>query len=58
MQMKKVKRERTKEDIHKAKIEIQRAKHNTKKQEALQQLITDMPVPIKFVEQKNLAVTL
>ena len=58
MQMKKLKLERTNEDIGKAKGEINRAKYNNKKQEALQQQITNMPVPIKFVEQKNLAVEL
>ena len=36
MQMKKVKYERTKDDISKARVEIQRAKLNNRKQEALQ----------------------
>ena len=56
--MKKSKYERTKEDIAKARIEIQRAKYNNKKQEALQLQITNMPDPLKFVEQKNIAVDL
>lgn len=58
MTMKKTKYERTKDDISKARVEIQRAKLNNRKQEALQLQITNMPDPLKFVEQKNIAVDL
>lgn len=58
MQMKKIKYERTKEDIAKARGEISRAKFNMKKQEAVRLQMTNMPDPLKFVEQKNIAVDL
>jgi Domain of unknown function (DUF4201) len=56
--MKKQKFERTKEDISKAKGEISRAKFLKKQQLALQLQITNMPDPLKFVDQKNTAVDL
>ncbi len=55
MQMKKIKYEKTKEDITKARDEIAKAKYNNKKQEQLQLQIQNMPDPLKFVEQKNSA---
>jgi len=50
MQMKKIKYERTKEDIGKARGEITKAKYNNKQQEQLQLQIQNMPDPLKFVE--------
>jgi len=58
MQMKKLKYERTKEDISKARGEINRAKFLKKQQLALQLQITNMPDPLKFVDQKNTSVDL
>lgn len=57
-QMKKLKFGRTTEDIKKAKGEIKRAKYLKKQQLALQLQITNMPDPLKFVDQKNTAVDL
>lgn len=47
------KEEKTQKAIEKTKIEIENATNNNRKQLAMQQLIADMPNPIKFVEQKN-----
>ena len=55
---KKNKYERTKEDIGKARSEINKAKFLKKQQLALQLQITNMPDPLKFVDQKNTAVDL
>jgi hypothetical protein len=49
---------RTKEDIKKARDEINRARYLKKQQQALQLQITNMPDPLKFVDQKNTAVDL
>jgi len=57
-QMKKIKYERTREDISKARSEINKAKFLKKQQQALQLQITNMPDPLKFVDQKNTAVDL
>ena len=58
MQMKMIKYDRTKEDIGKARGEINRAKFLKKQQLALQLQITNMPDPLKFVDQKNTSVDL
>jgi hypothetical protein len=58
MDMKKVKYDRTKQDIGKANVDIKQAIYNNKQQEQLQLQIQNMPDPLKFVEQKNLAVEL
>jgi hypothetical protein len=50
MQMKMIKYDRTKEDIGKARGEINRAKFLKKQQLALQLQITNMPDPLKFVD--------
>lgn len=57
-QMKEIKYERTKGDIGNAREEIKKAKFNNKQQEQLQLQIQNMPDPLKFVEQKNIAVDL
>jgi len=49
---------RTKEDIKKARDEINRARYLKKQQQALQLQITNMPDPLKFVDQKNTSVEL
>lgn len=41
---------RTKEDIKKARDEINRARYLKKQQQALQLQITNMPDPLKFVD--------
>lgn len=58
MKTKRTKYERTKEDIKKAREEIDGAKELKKKQINLQLMIKDMPDPLKFVDQKNTAVDL
>ena len=56
--MKKAKYERTQEDIKKARGEINRAKFLLKQQQALKLQMDNMPVPLKFVDQKNTAADL
>ena len=58
MIMKRSKYERTKDDIKKAREEIDDAKDLMKRQKNLQLMIKDMPDPLKFVDQKNTAVDL
>lgn len=58
MEMKKHKYERTGDDIKKARKEIKKAKFLKKQQQALQLQITNMPDPLKFVDQKNTAAEL
>lgn len=58
MIMKRSKYDRTKEDIKKAREEIDDAKDLMKRQKNLQLMIKDMPDPLKFVDQKNTAVDL
>jgi chromosome segregation ATPase len=58
MLMKRHKYERTKDDIKKAREEIDDAKDLMKRQKNLQLMIKDMPDPLKFVDQKNTAVDL
>jgi len=48
-----VKQSKTEKAISKTKFDIEKANTNNRKQRALQQQITNMPNPIKFVEQKN-----
>jgi hypothetical protein len=57
-QMKKVKFERTTEDITKAKREITKATDLKKQHVALQLQMSNMPDPLKFVDQKNEAADL
>ena len=58
MRTKEDKQVRTKEDITKARKEIHVAKHKKKQQIAYKVQITNMPDPLKFVDQKNTAVDL
>ncbi len=58
MKTKEDKQVRTKEDIKKARDEINKARYLKKQQQALQLQITNMPDPLKFVDQKNSAVDL
>jgi hypothetical protein len=58
LKMKELKYQRTKDDIDFARKDIKKAIFNNKKQRALQQQITNMPDPIKFVDQKNISLDL
>lgn len=56
MQVKKQKFERNKEDITRAKKEIEKIIMNNRTQAGMQQEMADMPDPLMYVKQKNLAV--